>query len=133
MRTLLTMSLAFATLLVSLVSAGADSPTVKWEDIVGIIQPGNLVGTGTGQITGAGQPWTAQSGKAQIDLGTGRLKFTVNDQSRSAHGSSEPMDTGPVTQELRMTNYLTCKPCAELPGGQTGLWFLALRSVTGSC
>ncbi len=77
MRALLTMSLMFATLLLSLVSAGADSPTVKWEDIVGIIQPGNMVGTGTGQVTGAGQPWTAESGKAQIDLGTGRLKFTV--------------------------------------------------------
>ena len=77
MRALLTMSLLFATLLMSLVSAGADSPAAKWEDIVGIIQPGNVVGSGTGQVTGASAPWTTQSGKAQIDLGTGRLKFTV--------------------------------------------------------
>jgi hypothetical protein len=77
MRVLLGMSVISATLLASLVSAGADSPTVKWEDVVGILQAANKVGTGTGQITGGGQPWTAQSGKAQVDLGTGRLKFSV--------------------------------------------------------
>jgi hypothetical protein len=85
MRALLTMSLMLAALLVGLVPAGADPETAarrhisapKWSDIVGIVQAQNKVGVGTGQITGGGQPWTTQSGKAQIDLETGRLKFSV--------------------------------------------------------
>jgi hypothetical protein len=77
MRALLTMSVMFTAALVSLGSAGADSATVKWDDVIGIVQAGNLVGSGTGRITGGGQPWTTQSGKAQVDLRTGRLKFNV--------------------------------------------------------
>ena len=77
MRTLLGTSVISAAMLLGVVAADADSPTVKWEDVVGIVQASNRVGTGTGQITGGGQPWTTQSGKAQVDLGTGRIKFTV--------------------------------------------------------
>jgi len=76
MRALSKMSVMFTAVLASLGSAAADS-SVKWDDITGIIQPGNQVGSGTGRVTGAGQPWTTQSGKAQVDLRTGRLKFTV--------------------------------------------------------
>ncbi len=53
------------------------NPTVAWEDVVGIIQPANVVGTGAGQVTGAGQPWFTQQGRAEVDLHTGRLKFSV--------------------------------------------------------
>ena len=77
MRALPTMSVMFAAVLVSLGSAAADPATVKWDDVIGIIQAGNQVGSGTGRITGGGQPWTTQSGKAQVDLRTGRVKFTV--------------------------------------------------------
>jgi hypothetical protein len=77
MRVLLTMGVMFTTVLVSLGSAGADPATVKWDDVTGIVQAGNLVGSGTGRITGGGQPWTTQGGKAQVDLRTGRLKFSV--------------------------------------------------------
>ena len=52
MRVLLTMSVMFTTVLVSLGSAGADPATVKWDDVTGIVQAGNQVGSGTGRITG---------------------------------------------------------------------------------
>jgi len=77
MRALPTMGVMFVAVLVGLGSAAADPGTVKWDDVIGIIQAGNQVGSGTGRITGGGQPWTTQSGKAQVDLRTGRVKFTV--------------------------------------------------------
>jgi hypothetical protein len=55
----------------------ADSPEVEWKQIVGIIQPGNKVGSGTGQVAGGGQPWTTAGGSAEVDLATGRLQFQV--------------------------------------------------------
>jgi len=35
-----------------------DNLEVEWRQIIGIIQPGNKVGSGTGQVAGGGQPWT---------------------------------------------------------------------------
>jgi hypothetical protein len=55
----------------------AASPTVLWKDIIGIIQAGNLVGSGTGQLTGGGQPWSTTQGFAQVNLNTGKVKFLV--------------------------------------------------------
>ena len=77
MRTVVTMGVAFATMLASMGSAGAESATVKWDDVIGIIQANNQVGSGTGRVTGGGQPWSTTSGKAQVDLRTGKLQFVV--------------------------------------------------------
>jgi len=55
----------------------AASPTVLWKDIIGIIQAGNLVGSGTGQLTGGGEPWSTKQGFAQVNLTTGKVKFLV--------------------------------------------------------
>ena len=77
MRAFLTMGVMSATMLVTLGLARADSATVKWEDVIGIIQASNQVGSGTGRVTGGGQPWSTEGGKAQVDLRTGQLKFTV--------------------------------------------------------
>ena len=77
MRAFLTIGVMFATVLVSLGSARGDSATVKWDDVIGVAQAGNQVGSGTGRVTGGGQPWSTESGKAQVDLRTGQLKFTV--------------------------------------------------------
>jgi hypothetical protein len=53
------------------------SQVVRWESIAGVIQPGNVVGSGTGAVTGGGQPWVATDGRASIDLGSGKLSFEV--------------------------------------------------------
>src|SRR5215468_8288954 len=50
---------------------------VQWRQIVGIVEPGNLVGTGGGQIRGAGQPWSARGGNAHLNLQAERLSFEV--------------------------------------------------------
>ena len=55
----------------------AGEMVAEWRQIVGILQAGNKVGSGTGQVTGGGQPWTATGGSAQVDLSTGQLQFQV--------------------------------------------------------
>lgn len=60
-----------------LVSDDVNNPEVEWRQIIGIIQAGNTVGTGTGKVTGGGQPWHTIGGSAEVDLTTGELKFHV--------------------------------------------------------
>jgi hypothetical protein len=55
----------------------AESPVVMWENIVGIVQAANLVGSGTGQVVGGAQPWTTKQGFAEVNLRTGMVKFLV--------------------------------------------------------
>lgn len=50
---------------------------VEWREIVGIISPGNIVGSGTGKVTGGGAPWHTSDGHAEVDLTTGALRFEV--------------------------------------------------------
>ena len=67
---------AVLSLLVLPLVAFADD-AVRWREIRGIIQAGNLVGAGTGQVMGAGQPWTATRGNARANLGEGDIQFEV--------------------------------------------------------
>jgi len=43
-------------LLLVVVTASGEDPVVRWRQIVGIIQPGNAVGVGTGAIPGGMLP-----------------------------------------------------------------------------
>ncbi len=50
---------------------------LEWKDIVGIISPGNTVGSGTGKVTGGGAPWHTSRGHAEVNLTTGDIQFDV--------------------------------------------------------
>src|ERR1041385_6231381 len=50
---------------------------VRWDALVGVIQTENVVGSGTGAVTGAGQPWVVTGGCAEVDLSDGDLRFEV--------------------------------------------------------
>jgi hypothetical protein len=50
---------------------------VEWKQVIGIIQAGNVVGSGTGQVTGGGQPWSTTRGAAEVNLQTGEIHFQV--------------------------------------------------------
>jgi hypothetical protein len=54
-----------------------DGGAVRWKEILGITQTGNIVGSGTGKVTGGLLPWHATAGKAYVNLVTGELHFTV--------------------------------------------------------
>jgi len=58
-------------------SRADDSDVVHWQTVIGIIQAGNLVGSGTGQATGGGQPWSTTGGEAGVNLRNGDVGFRV--------------------------------------------------------
>jgi hypothetical protein len=60
-------------LLMSAIAPPAAADTVRWRNIIGIIEAGNLVGN----IGGGGQPWSTLGGQATVDLPTGRVEFEV--------------------------------------------------------
>ena len=53
------------------------SEFARWQSVIGIIQGGNVVGSGTGAITGAPGPWSAQGGHVAVNLTQGRIQFDV--------------------------------------------------------
>jgi len=60
-------------------SAVADtSDTAHWQSVIGIEQANNVVGTGTGAVTGGGAPWSTLSGHASADLASGEIHFVVH-------------------------------------------------------
>ena len=68
---------------------------LEWRQIVGIFAPGNVVGSGTGKVTGGG-PWHATRGSAEVNLTTGDLRFDVEGL---VLGAGNFIGTpGPVTQ-----------------------------------
>jgi hypothetical protein len=46
--------------------------------VIGIIQANNVVGVGTGAVTGAPGPWSALGGGVKVDLDKGRIDFNTN-------------------------------------------------------
>jgi hypothetical protein len=55
----------------------AQGQTVSWKQLVGIIPAGNVVGTGTGAVTGGFLPWTTSAGAAEVNLRTGAIHFFI--------------------------------------------------------
>ncbi len=58
-------------------NAIAADDVVRWQSVIGIIQGGNVVGSGTGAATGAPGPWSAKNGHVKIDLTNGNIEFDV--------------------------------------------------------
>lgn len=67
--------------------AYAGGATVEWERIVGIIEPGTLVGrqspaddcdVGINCVLGTPAPWVVRNGYAAVNLGSGNTSFRVN-------------------------------------------------------
>jgi hypothetical protein len=50
---------------------------VQWSDVRGIVQPGAMVGTGSGQVTGGGAPWSTTGGHVKVNLDDGSINFEV--------------------------------------------------------
>jgi hypothetical protein len=74
---LVMLSVVFATSLF-VPAASADPATqVRWSDVIGIVQAGAVIGTGTGAVTGGGVPWATLGGQAAVNLTTGTANFKV--------------------------------------------------------
>src|SRR4249920_3781428 len=58
-------------------AARAGDQHIQWSDVVGIVQPQAVVGTGSGVVTGAGGPWSTTGGHVGVNLDRGRINFKV--------------------------------------------------------
>lgn len=79
MQTWLRKSLVITSLVLGAtqVAHAQQSDVARWQSVIGIIQGGNIVGTGTGAVTGAPGPWSAQGGHVTADLTRGKIEFDV--------------------------------------------------------
>ena len=56
--------------------AGSDAE-LRWQSVIGIIQGANVVGTGTGAVTGVPGPWSTRNGHVKVDLKHSTIDFRV--------------------------------------------------------
>lgn len=70
-------SLAFGVAVAGQNAIAGPKETLHWQSVIGIIQASNVVGSGTGAVTGAPGPWSTQSGHASVDLEQGEVNFIV--------------------------------------------------------
>jgi hypothetical protein len=57
-------------------NASADpGDNLHWKSVIGILAPGNVVGSGTAKATGAPGPWSAQGGSVSVDPDKGKVDF----------------------------------------------------------
>lgn len=95
-------------------TAVAYGDVVRWKRVNGIVETGNLVGSGTGIVSGAGQPFSTIRGRARVNLATGRFRFRV--RGLSFAGGNPIGTTGPFTQVLAT---LLCDTDGSAGGGNS--------------
>jgi hypothetical protein len=97
----------------------AQGQTVSWKQLVGIIPAGNVVGSGTGAVTGGFLPWTTSAGGAEVDLKTGAIHFFIRGLVFAGGGPGITIGTpGPITA-VRGT--LVCDIDGSASGGNSVL------------
>jgi hypothetical protein len=104
-----------AAMMVATPFAHADE-SLRWQEVVGIIQAGNVVGAGTGAVAGGGQPWTTTGGSAMVDLRKGRIKFEVRGL---VFAGGNAIGTPGAVSEVRGT--LVCDTNGDGSGGNSVL------------
>ena len=87
---------------------------LRWQSVIGIIQANNVVGSGTGAVTGAPGPWSALGGHVKVDLDTGKIDFEVNGLVFA--GGNAIGNTGPVVQ---VKGTLVCDTNGSASGGNS--------------
>jgi len=95
--------------------AHAQDPYVaRWQSVIGIIQGSNVVGSGTGAVTGAPGPWSAQGGHVTVDFVRGKMEFNVRGLVFAAGNSIG--NTGAVDQ---IKGTLVCDTNGSASGGNS--------------
>ena len=98
-------------------NASADpSDTIHWQSVIGIIQANNVVGTGTGAVTGAPGPWSALGGRVKVDLEKGRVDFSTNGLVLAGGNS-----IGTPGAVLQVKGTLVCDTDGSASGGNSVL------------
>lgn len=106
-------------------AALAADPNIRWADIIGIIQAGNPVGSGTGRVTGGGQPWSTTRGEATVNLDNGDIHFRVEGLVLAGGNSIGTPDA--ITQ---VKGTLVCDTNGSAGGGNSTLVDTPLVSLS---
>jgi hypothetical protein len=124
--TVVTLS-SFTLLWLTVLSTGeahAGDMNVRWERIIGNQQTFDLVGVGTGQVTGAA-PWETTRGHAQVNLNTGRLRFEVQglvlSVGSAVDGTFTGLDIGTPAGVTEVKGTLVCDVDGSAGGGNSVL------------
>ncbi len=105
--------------------SAAQAQTASWKQLVGIIPATNVVGVGTGAVSGGFLPWTTTSGAAIANLKTGMLRFSVRGLVFAGGSPTITIGTpGPVTA---VRGVLVCDTNGSAGGGNSVL--VKTRSV----
>jgi len=84
--------------------------------VIGIVQANNVVGSGTGAVTGGGVPWSASGGKVNADLQNGEIHFVV--RGLALAGGNSIGTPGTVVQ---VKGTLVCDTDGSASGGNSVL------------
>jgi len=96
------------------VAHAQQADVVRWESVIGIIQGGNVVGSGTGAVTGVPGPWSARGGHVDVNLANGRIDLDVRGLVFAAGNTIG--NTGTVTQ---VKGTLVCDTNGSASGGNS--------------
>ncbi len=106
-----TVSLFTLPWLIGLSTGPAQAQEVSWERIIGIQQAFDLVGMGTGQVTG-GAPWETTAGAAQVNLKTRKVRFAVQGLvlavGSAGNGAFTGLDIGTPAGVTQVKGTLVC-------------------------
>jgi hypothetical protein len=104
--------LLISLLLFTIATASAQDPVVRWRQIDGIIQPGSVIGSGTGTVAGGMLPWVTTLGVAKVNLALGEIQFVVRGLVLAA---GNPIGTRGDINAVRAT--LVCDTNGSAGGG----------------
>ncbi len=97
----------------------AQGQTVSWKQLGGIIPAGNVVGVGTGAVTGGFLPWTTSAGAAEVNLKTGSIHFFIRGLVFAGGGLEITIGTPGVITAVRGT--LVCDVDGSASAGNSVL------------
>ncbi len=116
-------SLSIVTSVIFLGPSIAHAQEVQWEHIIGIQESGDLVGSGTGQVTG-GAPWETRDGGARVNLQNGDVRFSVRGlvlAVGSSGSSVTGLDIGTSAGVTQVKGTFVCDVDGSAGGGNSVL------------
>jgi len=96
-------------------NASADpGDNLHWKSVIGILAPGNVVGSGTAKATGAPGPWSAEGGSVSVDPDKGKVDFSVRGLVLAAGNS-----IGTPGSVVQVKGTLVCDTNGSAGGGNS--------------
>jgi len=119
---LITLVVTSISLIAMSAMAGHDN-VIKWRDIIGVVEAGNVVGKGAvgGFPSGipGGAPWSTSSGGAKVNLSNGHVRFEVRGLVLAA-GSAPGITALPIGTTGGIPEVIGTLVCNVGPPNSTG-------------